>query len=79
MKRTDNTRISVYVTSAIYEQLGEISSKTGLSRPKLAALAIQAGLDAIRLATDPNWKEYFDLMEKKYDLATNGRSSSKQS
>ena len=34
----------------------------GFSKARVCSLAISAGIDVLSLATDPNWKEYFEKM-----------------
>lgn len=63
-EKIEKVRLNVFITREIYDQLGELARKTSLTRPRVAVLAIAAGLDAIRLATDPNWKAYFEATIK---------------
>jgi hypothetical protein len=62
-------RINVYITEDFDKRLTVEAKKIGLPKGKMAFLAMQAGLQAITLAVNPDWKEFFQKVtsEEKND------------
>lgn len=61
MKQKEVTvRFQVSVSEMTASKIAVLSEKTGMKKTALAALAVQAGVDAIGLALNPDWKDYFD-------------------
>jgi len=71
MTRTKSTAISQRTTMTLSEmtilKLEKLSQITGQSKTNLSNLAIQAGLDAIGLAINPEWTKLFENQVSQYD------------
>lgn len=71
MSRTKKIGISKRTTLTLSEitikKLEKLCEITGQSQTNLSNLAIQAGLDAIGLAINPDWKNLFDAQVGLYD------------
>lgn len=65
--KTDKIKISTYITEDADRKVEALVKVTGMSKSKLAALAIQAGIDAIGLAFNPDWKDYFEKLAKNWE------------
>lgn len=62
--KTDKIKIMSYVTKETDEKIEKLMEVTGMTKGRLASLAIQAGIAAIGMAFDPNWSEYFEKVDK---------------
>lgn len=62
---TVRIKIVTFVTPETDEKIEAIKKDTGLTKAKIAALAIQTGVDAIGLAFNPDWKTYFEAILKR--------------
>lgn len=63
----EKTRINVFITPEVKQKIVEKAEKLGMSQSKLASLAIMAGIDAITLAFNPDWKKCLEAIAKDYD------------
>lgn len=75
MSRTKKIGISKRTTLTLSEitikKLEKLCEITGQSQTNLSNLAIQAGLDAIGLAINPDWKNLFESQVGQYDTTIN--------
>ena len=71
MTRTKSVAVSKRTTLTLSEitiqKLEKLSQLTGQSQTNLSNLAIQAGLDAIGLAINPEWTKFFENQVAQYD------------
>lgn len=71
MTRTKKTGVTKRTTLTLSEitksKLEKLCEITGQSQTNLSNLAIQAGLDAIGLAINPDWKSFFDTQVDHYE------------
>lgn len=71
MTRTKKLGVTVRTTmtlsAATVQKLEKLKELTGQSQSGLCNLAIQAGLDAIGLAINPEWKKFFENQVPQYD------------
>lgn len=64
---TERVKIVTHVTPEIFEKVEAFMEKTGMTRARVCSLAIAAGIEAISLAFDPDWKAYFEAKMKADD------------
>lgn len=57
-------RLNVFLPESVAGKIEVMAKDLGLSKTHVAGLAIQAGIDAISLAINPDWKAYFEAMIK---------------
>jgi hypothetical protein len=57
---TDKVKIVTHITPATDKKVEEFKKLSGMTKARICALAITAGIDAISLAFDPDWKAYFE-------------------
>ena len=60
----DRVRIVTYITPRADKKVEAFMRVSGLTKAKTCALAIQAGIEAVALAFDPDWKAYFEAKIK---------------
>lgn len=60
----EKVKIVTFITPEVDQKVEALKKVLGLSKAKIAALAIQTGVDAIGLAFNPDWKAYFEAMMK---------------
>lgn len=53
-------RMNVYLEPELKKRIYDTAAKVGMQPGVFASLAIRAGLDAVAIAIDPNWQEYFE-------------------
>ena len=59
---TDKIKIVTNITPEADVKVEAFMKFAGFTKAKVCSLAISAGIDVLSLATDPNWKEYFEKM-----------------
>lgn len=59
---TDRVKILTHITPEADKKVEEFMKFSGMTKAKVCSLSIIAGIDVLTLATDPNWKEYFEKM-----------------
>ena len=64
---TDRVKIATYITDEADKQVEAFMKKSGLTKSKTCALAIQAGIHALSMTFDPNWTAYFEAVLKADD------------
>lgn len=57
-------RLNVYLKPATLEEIKELADKLSMTQTGVAAMAIQAGLDTVRMSINPDFKKYFLEMIK---------------
>lgn len=62
---SERVRLVTYITPETDQKVEALKKLTGLTKAKVAALAIQTGVDAIGLAFNPDWKAYFEAILKR--------------
>lgn len=67
MNKKGSVRIQISVSPVVAAKVLALSELTGMTQSALSAMAVQAGLDAIGLALNPEWKDYFEAVSQKYD------------
>lgn len=58
----EKRRVNIYLPDDLDKKIDLQAERLGLSRAKIALLAISAGIDALTLATNPDWKAYFEAI-----------------
>lgn len=58
----DRVRIVTHITPEADKKVEAFMKFSGMSKAKICSLSIITGIDVLALATDPNWKEYFEKM-----------------
>jgi hypothetical protein len=61
---SDRVRIVTHITPEADKKVEAFMKYSGMTKSKVCSLAIIAGIDVFTLATDPNWKEYFEKTMK---------------
>jgi hypothetical protein len=69
---TETIRQTVRLTTNAAEEVREVAERLGMTKTAVINLAVIAGLDALRLSINPDWKEYF---EKTYEKTHRNKSS----
>jgi hypothetical protein len=69
-------RLNVYLKPETLEEIKLLADKMSTTQTAVAAMAIQAGMDALKMALNPDFHKLFDEVNID-DLATNRRSSTK--
>lgn len=72
-----SSKVAIYMTPDLFDEIDAMAKQFGVKRTQLTIIAINAGLDALKLASSPDWNGIFESISKRYD-ATNGKSSSEQ-
>lgn len=57
---TDKIKIVTHITPATDKKVEAFKKLSGMTKARICALAITAGIDAISLAFDPDWKAFFE-------------------
>lgn len=57
---TDKIKIVTHITPETNKKVEAFKKLSGMTKARICALAITAGIDAISLAFDPDWKSYFE-------------------
>lgn len=57
---TTKIRIVTDITPEADQKVEAFMKFSGMTKARVCSLAIIAGIDVLTLATDPNWKEYFE-------------------
>ena len=57
---TEKTKIVTYITLEADKQVEAFMKKSGLTKSKTCALAIQTGIQALAISVDPDWKSFFE-------------------
>lgn len=74
MKRA---RLNVYLKPETLERIKAMGEKLGVSQTGVASLAIEAGLDALFMSFDPQFREFFERMAENASYTANGSKSPK--
>ncbi len=64
---TNKIKIATYITPEANVKVEAFMIKSGLTKSKTCALAIQLGIEALSMTFDPNWKAYFEAQVKAND------------
>jgi hypothetical protein len=59
---SDRVRIVTHITPEADLKVEAFMKFSGMTKAKVCSLSIITGIDVLALATDPNWKEYFEKM-----------------
>jgi len=57
------SRFNLYIDSELAEKLIQKGQELGMSKTGIVSLAVYFGYEAIKLATNPDLKKYFEGME----------------
>ena len=60
---TETIRQTVRITKTAAQEIREVASRLGMTNTAVINLAVIAGLDALKLAINPDWKEYFEKVK----------------
>jgi len=66
----DRKKIVTYITPEADAKVEAFMRYSGMTKTKVCSLAIVAGIDALAMAVDPLWQEYFEkksLLEQALD------------
>ena len=61
---TDRVKIVTYITNEADKKVEAFMERSGLTKSKTCALAIQLGMEALSISFDPDWKAYFEAQMK---------------
>ncbi len=67
MPKQDVVRMSVYMSRALNVQLQALADQFHVNKNKIIVLSISTGMDALKMALNPDWREYFEAITKKYE------------
>jgi len=56
---TKKVRINVYLQPELAEELVKKAEQLGMNKTNITSLAVHVGFQAIKMATDPQFKDYF--------------------
>jgi len=66
MKESERIRVVTFITPEADVKVEAMMKKLGMTKSKVISLAAAAGLDALGMAFDPNWEEYFKSLLVKW-------------
>jgi len=58
----DKMRLNVNIKPETFRRVKALAEKLGMTQTGVAFLAIEAGLDALSMSLDPQFKEFFNRM-----------------
>jgi len=64
---TDKKRLQVFLSYDVLDDLSMLGKKIGMSKNKVAQLAITAGMATIKLAMNPDWSNALEVIGKDLD------------
>lgn len=59
---TDRIKIVTHITPEADQKVEAFMKVSGMSKAKVCSLSIISGIDALTMAFDPRWKEYFEAV-----------------
>lgn len=65
--KTDKKRLQVFLSSDVLSDVSFLGEKIGMSRNKIAQLAITVGMATIKLAINPDWSNVLEVLERDVD------------
>lgn len=65
--KPDVVRLSVYMKRSINDDLKALADQFGVNKNKIIVLSITTGLEALKMALNPDWRKYFEKIEEKYE------------
>lgn len=68
-------RLNVYLKPATHDRISALAERLSMTKTGVAALAVEAGLDALAMSLDPQFRELFNRMAEHADYSANGRES----
>jgi len=64
---TNRIKIISYISKETDEKVETFMERAGLTKSKTCALAIQLGMEALTMAFNPDWKDFFEAQLKILD------------
>jgi hypothetical protein len=64
---TDKKRLQVFLAFDVLDDISMLGKKIGMSKNKVAQLAITAGMASIKLAINPDWSNALEVLGKDLD------------
>lgn len=61
---TEKVKIVTHITPEADRKVEAFMKKAGMTKARVCSLAIMSGIDALTMAFDPSWKEYFEAKMK---------------
>lgn len=61
---TERVKIVTHITPETDKKVEAFMKVSGMTKARVCSLAITAGIDALSLAFDPDWKLYFEAKLK---------------
>jgi post-segregation antitoxin (ccd killing protein) len=61
---TKKVRVNVYLQPELAEQLVQKAKELGMNKSNITSMAVHVGFQAIKMATDPVLKDYFENQMK---------------
>lgn len=66
MKESERIRVVTFITPEADVKVEAMMKRLGMTKSKVISLAAAAGLDALDMAFDPNWEDYFKSLLVKW-------------
>lgn len=64
---TDKIKIITYITEEADKKVEAFMARAGMTKSKTCAMALQLGMEALEMAFNPDWKEFFEAQLKILD------------
>jgi len=64
---TDRVKIITYITQGTDQKVEAFMARAGMTKSKTCAMALQLGMEALEMAFNPDWKEFFEAQLKILD------------
>ena len=61
---TDKIKIITYIPKSTDERVEAFMARAGMTKSKTCAMALQLGMEALEIAFNPDWKEFFEAKMK---------------
>ena len=61
---TDKIKIISYIPKSTDERVEAFMARSGMTKSKTCAMAIQLGMEALEIAFNPDWKDFFETKMK---------------
>jgi hypothetical protein len=61
---TNRVKVITYITQETDQKVEAFMARAGMTKSKTCAIALQLGMEALEMAFNPDWKEFFEAQMK---------------
>jgi len=61
---TDRVKIITYITQETDHKVEAFMARAGMTKSKTCSMALQLGMEAMEIAFNPDWKDFFETKMK---------------